>query len=108
MFYDKFVNLCMLKGVAPSRAATDAGISKSLITKWKNKKTKVPSPDILQKLSIYFSIPVSELLGEETKKEEPTAQDDRLSKERKELIDFIMGLPEDQVRMLLQVAKSKQ
>lgn len=108
MFYDKFMYLCNKKRVAPSRAAVEAGISKSLVTKWKTNRTQVPSPDILQKLSTYFSVPVSVLLSEETKKEEPTVQDDRLSKERQELIDYIMTLPEEQVRLLLQVAKSKQ
>ena len=64
MFYDKFMCLCDKKGVAPSRAAVDAGISKSLVTKWKNNKVQVPSPDILQKVSAYFNVPVSELLDE--------------------------------------------
>ena len=68
MFYDRFIYLCKQKGVSPSRAALDAGISKSLVTKWKSLNTEIPSPDVLSKLSKYFSIPVSELLGEETEK----------------------------------------
>ena len=54
MFYDKFVLLCTLKGVSPSKAAVDAGISKSLVTKWKVNGVDVPSPEILKKLSTYF------------------------------------------------------
>ena len=68
MFYDRFVYLCSKKGVSPSRAAVDAGISKSLVTKWKNNNAKDPSPDVLRKLSAYFCMPVSELLGEENEK----------------------------------------
>lgn len=68
MFYDRFVYLCNQKGVSPSRAAIDAGISKSLVTKWKNNNAKDPSPDVIRKLSKYFNIAVSELLGEETEK----------------------------------------
>lgn len=64
MFYDRFAYLCKQKGVSPSRAALDAGISKSLVTKWKNNNTEIPSPDVLNKLSKYFGIPVSELLDE--------------------------------------------
>ena len=64
MFYDKFVYLCKQKGVAPSRAATDAGISRSLVTKWRTTNVKIPSPEVLEKLSKYFGIPVSELLDE--------------------------------------------
>ena len=65
VFYDRFIYLCSQKGVSPSRAAMDAGISKSLVTKWKNNNTKDPSPDVIRKLSKYFNISVSELLGEE-------------------------------------------
>ena len=68
MFYDRFVYLCSKKGVSPSRAAVEAGISKSLVTKWKTNNAKDPSPDVLRKLAAYFSMPVSELLGEENKK----------------------------------------
>lgn len=68
MFYDRFAYLCKLRGVSPSRAALDAGISKSLVTKWKTLNTEIPSPDVLTKLSKYFGIAVSELLGEELEK----------------------------------------
>lgn len=68
MFYDRFAYLCKQKGVSPSRAALDAGISKSLVTKWKSLNTEIPSPDVLTKLSKYFGIPVSELLDEEIEK----------------------------------------
>ena len=71
MFYDKFDYLCKKKGVTCSKAALDAGISKSLVTKWKTMGTKMPSPEVLEKLSIYFSVPVSELLDEEEQKNNP-------------------------------------
>ena len=108
MFYDKYAQLCKKRGISMSAAAVDAGVSKSLVTKWKANKVEVPSPDVLKKLSNYFGIPVSELLGEESyeeKKEQPT-EFDGLSNEKKELIDFIKTLPEDKIQVLLQVAKS--
>ena len=71
VFYDKFMYLCKQKGVAPSRAATDAGISRSLVTKWRTTNIKTPSPEVLEKLSRYFHIPISELLGEEEQKNNP-------------------------------------
>jgi transcriptional regulator with XRE-family HTH domain len=90
-----------------SAAAVEAGLSKSLVTKWKVNKVKVPSPDVLKKLSAYFNIPVSELLGEEKNEEKPTIpEDDGLSEEMLELIDCIKKLPEDKIQMLLQVARS--
>ena len=83
MFYDRFVYLCDQKGVAPSRAALDAGISKSLVTKWKTNSAKEPSPDVLRRLASYFNVTVSELLDEESKKA-PTTKD-----ERKDVLDEV-------------------
>ena len=105
MFYDKYAQICKQRGISMSAAAMEAGLSKSLVTKWKANKVEVPSPDVLKKLSAYFNIPVSELL-EEDKKEKPTVQDDGLSEDMKELIDCIKKLPEDKIQMLLQVARS--
>lgn len=64
MFYDKFLQLCAQRGISPSKAAVEAGISKSLVTKWRTNQVQVPSAEVLQKLSRYFSISVSDLLGE--------------------------------------------
>lgn len=69
MFYDKFLELCNKKGVKPTPAATAAGISKSLVSKWRSEEIEIPSAEVLNKLSKYFNIPVSELLGEEPEKE---------------------------------------
>lgn len=88
MFYDKYVLLCKQKGVSPSRAAEEAGFAKSLVSKWRTYKVEVPSADILSKLSTYFRIPVSELLGEETKKEQPI-EIDELSERKKYFIERI-------------------
>jgi transcriptional regulator with XRE-family HTH domain len=68
--------------VAPSRAAIEAGISKSLVTKWRTTNIKMPSPEVLEKLSNYFSVPVSELLGEEVQKNNPP---DRLEPTEREM-----------------------
>ena len=107
MFYDKYAHICKQRGISMSAAALEAGLSKSLVTKWKVNKVEVPSPDVLKKLSTYFNIPVSELI-EEDKKEKPTAQDDELSDAKRKLIDKIKKLPEDQVLLLLQVAERIQ
>ena len=63
MFYDTFLFLCKQKGLSPSRAAIEARISKSLVTKWKANGTEVPSPDVLKKLSIFFGVTPDYLLG---------------------------------------------
>lgn len=68
MFYDRFAYLCKQKGVSVSRGALEAGISKSLVTKWKTNQTEIPSPDVITKLSKYFNLSVAEMLDEETEK----------------------------------------
>lgn len=64
MFYERFVYLCEMRGVTPSRAAIDAGLSKSTVTKWKNDPSSRPTGTVIEKLTKYFGLSISELLGE--------------------------------------------
>lgn len=65
-FYDRYCALCRSRGVSPSRAAEDAGLSKSAVSKWKREQDVSPSGAVLSKLSTYFGIPAWELLGEKS------------------------------------------
>lgn len=94
MFYDKYLELCKKKGVKPSPAATEAGISKSLVTKWKNNKTETPSPEVLEQLSKYFHVPISELLGENERKNNAPGEI-TLTEDEKELIQLYRLVPPD-------------
>ena len=62
MFYDRFVELCSQKGVTPSRAAVEAGLSKSTVTKWKQSSDAIPSGTVLKKLAAYFGKSVAEIM----------------------------------------------
>lgn len=64
MFYDHFVTLCQSRGISPSRAALDAGLSKSTVTKWKQDPTAMPTGNVIEKLTQYFGISISDLLGD--------------------------------------------
>lgn len=64
MFYDRFVQLCNEHHVTPSRAAIEAGLSKSTVTKWKKEPNTKPTGNVIDKLTQYFGLSVSELLGE--------------------------------------------
>jgi transcriptional regulator with XRE-family HTH domain len=75
VFYDKFVSLCKEKGVAPTRAALDIGLSKSAPIKWRTTGA-TPNGETLNKIAEYFSVSVSVLFGEETKKA-PTPKGER-------------------------------
>lgn len=67
MFYDIFVELCAKKGVKPTRAALDMGLSKATPTLWKN-KGYTPRGDIINKVAAYFGVSVDYLLGNEEQK----------------------------------------
>ena len=84
MFYDTFTFLCKKKGLSPSKAAIDAKISKSLVTKWKTNGTEVPSPEVLKKLSVFFGVTPDYLLGYDTQ-----SQIDTLSQQISQLKEEI-------------------
>lgn len=62
-FYEKFIQLCEAKGVAPTRAALDIDLSKATPSKWKN--GSVPEGETLVKLAQYFNVDISELVDQE-------------------------------------------
>ena len=97
MFYDNFLLLCKQKGVAPSRAAVEAGLSKSTVTRWKSSPESTPTGSVLEALARYFQVPVSELLSE---KEKPTTDE---GDELNEYLEVLKNRPE--CRMLFQLAK---
>lgn len=106
MFYDKYARLCSKRGISMSAAAEEAGISKSLVTKWKRNKVEVPSPDVLKKLSTYFGIPVSELLDEEETQETKKDPEERsLSEVDKELLEMLRQIPEEQKKLFLEMGR---
>ena len=79
------------------------GFPYSTVTDWIN-GNKYPRIDRIEVMAEYFGIQKSDLI--EDKKEKPTVQDDGLSKEKQELIDYIKTLPEEKIQLLLQVARS--
>lgn len=62
MFYDLFCALCERKGVSPTRAALEIGLSKSTPTTWKKKGT-TPQTVQLKKIADYFGVTVDYLVG---------------------------------------------
>ena len=104
--YENIVALCESRGIKGGKMCTDTGISKGLLTDLKMGRRTGVSAVTAQKIASYFNVSVGYLLGEEDKKEEPTAQGEELSEDIKELISCIKALPKDKIQMLLQVAKS--
>lgn len=96
-FYDRYIKLCQLRGVSPARAAEDAGISRSLPSKWKRYPTTAPNIENVKQLSNYFGVSVNELLNDST--DEPAEADEELM----DMLEMLRMRPE--CRMLLMTAK---
>ena len=104
--YERLSFLCEQRGIKGARMCTELGFSKSLMTDLKMGRKTGVSAVTAQKIASYFGVSVGYLLGEEDKKIEPTAQDDRLSAKKRQLIEFFETVPEDKVDLLLKVMKS--
>ena len=61
-FYERFNALLQERGVTPLRLAKEIGVPKSIVYEWKN-GVREPSADNLKKLSAYFGLSVSSILG---------------------------------------------
>lgn len=104
MFYDKFVTLCTQKGIAPSRAAEEAGFSKSLVSKWKSNDADTPSTEVLVKISDYFGVSVAYLLGEEEK--EFSSRMEVLTESEIEMIEMFRKVPKDHQAIVIQMIRA--
>ncbi len=74
MFFDRLKELCAEKGISTYKAATDIGLNRAVIAKWKTGSQ--PSGTTALKLSEYFGVSVDYLLGKEATKA-PTVSGER-------------------------------
>ena len=84
MFYDRFLELCDEKGVKPTNACIEAGLSRGLAAKWKSTKTEKPSAEALEKMSAYFEKSIDEILN---KQKTPSIDGGQKGAERKKAAD---------------------
>ena len=71
MFYDRFIALCELKGIKPSRVAIELGFNKGTVSAWKkehaNGNDVIPTAKILNAIADYFNVSTDYLLGNNNK-----------------------------------------
>ena len=103
--YERIISLCKERGITGGRLCTDLQMSKGTLTDLKMGRQKSLSAEKAQKIAAYFNVSVGYLLGEETKKEQPT-DFDGLSEKRTALMQFAMEVPEDKAEMILQVMRT--
>lgn len=89
-FYTSFLALCSQKGVAPSVAARDSGISSGAPTAWKN--GAIPKPAQREKLCAYFGVSDEVLLGYKSAEKAPAPEGEH---EMAGLSDIYFSLAKD-------------
>lgn len=96
--YENIITFCTQKGTNPSRLCTDIGISRATLSDLKAGRKKRLSTDTLRKIADHLGVTVSDLLGEETKKEPVSVGD--------ELIEILEACKErTDLRVLFQMSK---
>lgn len=73
-FYNKFMNLCNEIGKKPSAVAEEIGLSKSLVTRWKNGGGVTDAT--AAKIAAYFDVELIDLIGEEPYNPELAPEED--------------------------------
>lgn len=94
MFYTIFEELCNERGIKPGRAASEMGISRAAVTRWKNEGF-TPRGEALAKISAYFGVSIDYLLHGKP----PASQD-----EMDEFLEMLKNRQE--CRMLFSLAKN--
>lgn len=90
VFVQNIKDYCKRKGVKPTVACRESGVSASFINNIEA-KGQVPSVEKVQMLAAYLGVTTSELLGEE---KEPAPEDgDGLNEEQQELVSLYKTAP---------------
>lgn len=105
MFYDNLLKLCEQRGVKITNVVTALGFSQGNLSNWKN--GRIPRADSIRKLADFFGVPVDELIyGDEMPNSYAPAIIAGVSDEKREMINLILSLPDDKVKVLRQIAQA--
>ena len=103
-FYQRYIELCNKIGKAPSAVATEIGLTKTAVNRWKNGSN--PTDATASKIASYFNVTVDFMMGlEEAEKEEKKEQstESELSIKKKEFIQKIANMSDAQIERLEQI-----
>lgn len=100
-FYENYVRLCNSVGKSPSAVAIELKLGKPSVSRWKSGSN--PRTATLLKIADYFGVTVEYLKGEEAKKDPAT--NGEVSPEKRELLDLIDSLSDDQCGKLSNIIK---
>ena len=106
--YERITALCKERGITGGKLCTDLQMSKGTLTDLKMGRQKSLSAEKAQKIASYFNVSVGFLLGEETKKEQPTEYDG-LSEKQIAFIKKVMQMSDaelDRVDQILSLVEN--
>ena len=106
ILYENIAALCEEKGIKGAKMCNDIGMSKGVLTDLKMGRRTGVTAVTAQKIASYFGVSVGYLLGEEEKEEKPTVEDDGLSENMKQLIEFAKSVPDDKVELVLKLMRT--
>lgn len=112
MFYDKFKQLCDIKGVSPTRAVEEMNLSRTIAVKWR-KTGAVPRGKTLKIVADYFGVSETYLLNDDEnqladEKEQMLAELQVLRDDAdfRDLMDGYKKLTPEKVRIMKKFMKS--
>lgn len=90
------------RGLTQSQFGAIAGVSDKAVSTWES-GTREPRMGAIEKISLYFGIPKSDILfgGDEFAERTAVPKDDGLSPLEAQLMEYIRRLTDDQKKMLL-------
>lgn len=105
MFYEKFVELCVQRGIAPTKAAVEAGLTSGSVTGWK--KGAPPRSSAIQKIANYFGVPVEYFNGDPIAgtKNSPANTTGELSDTQQAAWDMLQQMDEKTLEKFIKMAK---
>lgn len=105
MFYDNLKSMCSQRGVKVTNVINELGISQGSMSHWKS--GGVPNAKTLKMFSDYFGVPVDALIyGDGAASNPAPAIIAGVSDTKRELIELILSLPDDKVKILHQITKA--
>ena len=102
-FYQRYIELCNKIGKSPSAVATEIGLTKPSVHRWKNGSN--PTDATASKVASYFNVTVDFMMGLEEEAEEKKEQstESELSIKKKDFIQKIEKMSDAQIERLEQI-----
>ena len=97
--YERFLKLLDETGITPYRVSKEAGVSESVLSKWK--KGSRPRPLTMRAVADYFGVNVEWLSGETDVREQKTPADPKIDGHSKEFMQLFGQLTPEQQDMIL-------